>query len=66
MAKKTEKKQTEAVVAEEVKATPSKKSKNVLAITLGGSLQAGTEISEEVLQELLDAGFTKERLFGKK
>lgn len=57
----TTKKATKPVVAEQVKETKAKK--RVLAINLGNSLKKGDEISEEVLADLLDAGFTEERLF---
>lgn len=40
-------------------------SKRVLAIDLGATLKKGDELTDEQLANLLGAGFTEERLFGK-
>lgn len=45
---------------------PKKSStKKVLAIDLGSSLKKGDELTEEQLANLLGAGFTEDRLFGR-
>ena len=50
---------------EEKKSLPVQTKKKILTVTLGASLQAGQEISEEIYKDLIGAGFTDERLFGK-
>ena len=62
MAEDTEEQIEEEVVEEAVTVTAGKRK---LIISLGESLPVGATLSNDVLKDLLGAGYTEKRLFGK-
>ena len=66
MAKKTEIK-AKAQEAPKVKEVPKvqETKKNVLVVDLGASLKKGDTLTDEQYKDLIGAGFTDEKLFGK-